>query len=959
MALRAVEHVFNGATTQLSIVAYGTVSVSGTLVTGTGTFFIPSLIGMKIGFGSTSIKDITTWYTISSFTSGTSITLSASAGTINVGTKYVVTAYDSTKTNLGSLMIQKSGRNPEDNFAGPFPVIVARPVEESVAVSGMFPHVITFSSTIDWVFLLENVASTGVKRIVLYEYNKVSATYNWKGYIGATLPNTGSHTNRGFRALRYLHTTGTVSVSLPVAVLTGSSGITLALAVGGVVTGVGATGITSAHIGMMVGFGSTDPAQINCWYPITSWTSAIAFSVSGASNIIAASINWVVASCTVTGDSTKFVEEGIAAGTTGTTVAGGLGPRIGFGSTDPTEITQWFQIGRITSDTSINLVNSPGLISANTPYVIEELRFIIITSNATPANGGLFLVKGAGYLDFQTNTIGALVLPAIVTNVDNQRGVYWLSDAGTTVGTNVVTNQAGCGCGIVPEINKGLHYCYVIDGSTNAKVYRYNLRATGTITAGKMLMSINYTTTGTVTVTNGVVAGSGTSFTDSMIGMKIGFNTTSPATVTTWYEIASYTSGTSITLTNLSINTSAGVPYIIDSADVLCTGNVVVAGTLSILNNGRVGTLNHGPGKGEESLYFVTTTRIYRAALSNIYAGNLNWISDNRNEIPPGSVSTFPLTNVLSSVEIIDSVDRLIVLTSGATAFKHYITRYPQVSGDQFDRFFGIDDKQQDQSLSDPNTAIHYSTNSLPSSVWSQNGVSHIVKHSAVAATNQMYALPLGAHWSYSAVTDERIITPAIYTPDCSFYKRMMITAIDHLGSEEFRLPTASILAYYRTKGIVDNTGGWTSLPEDGDLTGLSPSDKIQFMFEFTTIGLLGIPGRIISVAVLYDDFSTDPHFQPSAGKTIVANKQFAWRLSSAFGTTVPTLRVRLFDAVTGGLLVDDNTITVGPWEKASDGITWEDYGTLADKSNETTYIRYTPVTLPDNIKVRALLTLY
>jgi hypothetical protein len=114
-----------------------------------------------------------------------------------------------------------------------------------------------------------------------------------------------------------------------------------------------------------------------------------------------------------------------------------------------------------------------------------------------------------------------------------------------------------------------------------------------------------------------------------------------------------------------------------------------------------------------------------------------------------------------------------------------------------------------------------------------------------------------------------------------------------------------------------------------------------------------------MSLAVLYDDFSTDSHYQPSSGKTVEASKQFAWRFSTAFGTTVPTLRIRLYDAVTGGLLLDDKTTTpAGTWEKATDGTTFGAYNTT-DKANETTYIRYTPATLPDNTKVRSLLTLY
>jgi hypothetical protein len=959
MALRAVEHQFRGQTTPLALTSYGTVAVSTTTVTGTGTFFSSSMVGMRIGFGSFYIGGVTTWYTISGYTSPTSITISTSAGTVSAGSTYIITGYDSTKTSIGPSMIQKSGYNPEDNFIGPFPVPVARPYEESTIISGMYPHVISVSSTIDWVFLTENmITATAARRVILYEFNKTSFTYNWKGFITATFPSALANVTRGFRALRYLHTTGTVAVAAPVSVY--ATG-TVTVAIAGTVTH-SATGFLPAHVGLMIGFGSTNPAQINCWYPIISNTSTSVLVAAGISSAYAALTPFVIASSVVTGTNTKFVEEGIAAGANAISAAGlssGLGPRIGFGSTDPTQITQWYQIGRITSDTSINLVTSPGVIAAGTPYVIEELRFVWTLTNATAINGGLFLLKGVGYMDFTT---AGNLFPTIATAVDNQRGVYWLSDAGTTAGTNVVTNTSPCGCAIVPEVNKGLHYAYVIDGtgSTFVKVFRYNLRATGTITAGKMLMTLAYTTAGTVTVSSGVVSGSGTAFTAVMIGMKIGFGSTSPALITTWYEIASYTSGTSITLTNLTVNVGAGSAYIIDSADVISTATQLVTGTISALNNGRVGTLRHGAGKDVPSLYFVTTSRIYRAAISGIFAGNLDWISDNRPEIPPGSITTFPLTTALNTIEISDAIDRLIVLTTGTTAFKQYVTRYPAVAGDQFDRVFGLDDKQIDQSTADSSAPIHFNTNSLPTSVWSQNGIAHIIKHIVASTSCQMYALPLGAHWYYTEFSDERVITPAMQTPDCISFKRMMTSVVDHLGSEEFRLPTASILSYYRTNGITDNSGSWIPVPEDGNLNGLSPASEIQFMFEFTTISLLGIPGRLMSVAVLYEDYSTESHYQPSSGKTIEASKQFSWRFATAFGTTVPTLRVRLFDAVTGGLLVDDNTATpLGTFDKTIDGgSNWITYNTT-DKSNEITYIRYVPATLPDNIKIRALLTLY
>ena len=88
------------------------------------------------------------------------------------------------------------------------------------------------------------------------------------------------------------------------------------------------------------------------------------------------------------------------------------------------------------------------------------------------------------------------------------------------------------------------------------------------------------------------------------------------------------------------------------------------------------------------------------------------------------------------------------------------------------------------------------------------------------------------------------------------------------------------------------------------------------------------------------------------------ASKYKAWRFSTAFGGTVPKLRIELFDAVTGGSLgSDDSTTRAGTWEKSTDGgSTWGSYDT-SDKTNETTYIRFTPASLADNIKVRALLS--
>ncbi len=177
-------------------------------------------------------------------------------------------------------------------------------------------------------------------------------------------------------------------------------------------------------------------------------------------------------------------------------------------------------------------------------------------------------------------------------------------------------------------------------------------------------------------------------------------------------------------------------------------------------------------------------------------------------------------------------------------------------------------------------------------------------------------------------------------------------------------LPTEPYRAYYRTTGITDDSGAWTLIDYSGNISGAVGANAIQFMLEFRTIGAFSQPNRIYNVGVTYEDNTTDSHFQPSAGKSSVTLKQFAWRHSTAFGVSygsvIPNLRIRLYDAVGGGLVLDDTSAAplLGTFQKSTDnGGTWGDFTTV-DKINDNTYIRYTPTNLGDNIKVRALLTL-
>ena len=245
-------------------------------------------------------------------------------------------------------------------------------------------------------------------------------------------------------------------------------------------------------------------------------------------------------------------------------------------------------------------------------------------------------------------------------------------------------------------------------------------------------------------------------------------------------------------------------------------------------------------------------------------------------------------------------------------------------------------------------------------SVWSEAGLTYFARAGTTSAVNQVYAVPIGADWSYATGTvKQRLITPELSTTNASKFSRCYYMHSDALGAGNIILPCEPLRVYYRTSGITDDSGSWSLLEMTGDMSSISPANSIQFAIEFRTIGTFCLPTRVYSISCVYEDNTTDSHYQPSVAQSSTSNAYFAWRFSTAFNGTVPTLRIRLYDAVTGGSLLDDTTTSSasGTWQKSTDdGVTWGSYDTT-DKSNNTTYIRYTPNSIGSNIKVRALLT--
>lgn len=393
---------------------------------------------------------------------------------------------------------------------------------------------------------------------------------------------------------------------------------------------------------------------------------------------------------------------------------------------------------------------------------------------------------------------------------------------------------------------------------------------------------------------------------------------------------------------------------------VLKTGaGGAVTGTTSQNNNGRLAMTSHGPGSGVLCFYFATTTRIYRTVnVDNLISGSTAWITDAMTEIPPGATTSFAATATMSNLDYSSAIDRFIITTAG----RAYVTQY-KTDTTQLDRIMFSDNKQTLQTTADLTNIPIYPVSVLATfTAWTEGGMLYLTGVGTSAITNFLYAIPMGADWEYAATTNQRAILPKMSTPNVSKFVRALMTTQQVLGGRNGKnlgLPPEPARLYYRTSGIDDNTGTWNLIDYTGDISGVGAANEIQFMVEWRTIGTLCIPSRIFSVTVIYDDLSTDSHYQPSVANSSTADKQFAWRFSTAFGGTVPTLQIRVYDAITGsGPIVDDDSVTRAlTWEKSTDGgSTWGSYNST-DKANDTTYIRVTCPGIGDNTRVRALLT--
>jgi hypothetical protein len=653
-------------------------------------------------------------------------------------------------------------------------------------------------------------------------------------------------------------------------------------------------------------------------------------------------------STTIAGSSTQFTTDRIA-----------VGARIGFGTTDPKAVTTWYEISTITNDTSLT-INSAVNLSAGTAYVIEEIRIAIACTNATLINSGIHLIKGLNYSTFSSG--GTTIAEA--TTVDNIRASYLLRDGVGTLGTATATVTYSGTANILSLNNHGLAVGDVVHFTTSGTLPTGLLAATAyyviATNLGANQFSVSTALNGSIQSISAAGSGTHTIHAGSYIGsagLAIDDDGKSATNhdlyhISTFGMIVKHNIRAALTVGALTGGPSNGTTV---STFSTRTGTVAYTGTMSQNSCSRIFSVGHGAASGVKSFFFVTTTRVYRCPVANLTGGSTNWLVDAMLEVPPGGSVTYTGLNSMSQVDYSSTIDRLFV-TNTAGRFGVYLTPYV-TDGSQFEKYVGAN-LNRVKLTTTPSGASDGLFPQSALTIWTEDGWMFAAPNATTSGQNWLYVFPFGMDAYYNSTSNQHIITPKLATTGATKLYHAYVDHMEYAGDYGLGFPVESYKLWYRTSGIDDNSGAWTEVPVGADLDAAAAGDYIQFKIAFDILGEICAPTRIYSIACTYEDNSQDSHYQPSLAKSSTASKIFAWRQVAAWGSNIPNLRIRLYDATTNNELLND-TVTnssFGTWQYSTDGTNWLSWSSSGDAIGN--YIRYTATNFGySGVTVRALLT--
>jgi hypothetical protein len=649
-----------------------------------------------------------------------------------------------------------------------------------------------------------------------------------------------------------------------------------------------------------------------------------------------------------------------------------VGARIGFGTTDPTAVTAWYEILSITNDTTLTITGTVNL-AGSTPYVIEEIRIALALDNAVARinGGGLLLVKGLHYGVFQIGGVVGVNIPAAgeasIPSVqrDNVRAVYCLRDQIGTTGLAFTSVTRGSP-NILSIPNHGMNVSDPIifrtsgtlPGGLTADTYYY---VTDT-NYGANQFSVSATLRGPILAITSAGTGVHTAYAASGV-QPCAIDVVGIGQSATNHDLY-LISGATLPNTNIS-RFNLRAPLIITPIPGIantgfCTGGLVyktalinLSASVAQINAGKIFTTRHGAGAGQTSFYYGASSRVYRSSLSSITNGSVDWVSDFIVDIPPGTPTTFTAQNVMQTVDYSNKLDRLLIGNNLAARPGIFFGQYLSLTT-PFEKYAGSNINRV-KTTNTPSGAIDGLFPPGSTSIWVENGYMFITP---LSGTSWVWVLPVDADAFYNSISNEQVVTPKLATPNAYKLYHVYVDHMDYAGDYGIGSLVESYRIWCRTTGIDDNSGDWIEITNKSNLENITPGDYIQFKIAFELLGEFCVPTRIYSLCVTYEDNSQDSHYSQSLSKSSAANKIFAWEQVVAWNKNIPDLRVQLFDVSSNAVLLNDTVAfsSFGNWGYSTNGVTWSAWDSTKDAVGN--YIRYTATTFSaDQVSVRPILT--
>ena len=554
---------------------------------------------------------------------------------------------------------------------------------------------------------------------------------------------------------------------------------------------------------------------------------------------------------------------------------------------------------------SITINASAGVLSAGTPYVIEDLKFYFMRGNTFQ------ILQGISVDDF---TVTPTNIAAPTFNfMALSKGRYNALDASYVLGgkgyNTVVNSTLFKDVNVRPQIDASTHYVYGV--SNTGGVSRFNVRASyitqlGTGASGQIRFS-----------TSDQVIATGTGVRSDTGGTITGFATGK-------FAIATMQSGS-----------AAGTESIyLDFSGVAQTPMVsLVNGVQPVYNympEQPPGSTTTYPAAGNVGrVYFVP--EIDRLVILNSGTTVKSYITGFNNNLLQPTLSTTRFNRTTYDALAIQNSFDLAFLVNGnqlqSTFASSYAPKYPDTLGTGF---FG---------------AV-------------ENGVLHMCR-SLNSIQNTLYALPIACEAEYVDQSNNVFITPKYILPNAINISGLYVNTQKEYGTFPFVMQPEPIFIDYRTEGIDDNSGTWFRFTNINDLNdaiicdGVLENISIQFRFSYKIAGIFCLPNKIYGFSLVYEDDRTDSNYSPSVSKSNLANRIFAWRQEKPWYGNIPDLKIRLYNATNSKIVYYDSVTASdsGTWEYSTDGITWLPWDATADTVGN--YIRYAADFIPNGIKLR------